>query len=207
MTSAKLMPQARTSMRTSPGPGDGSGRSWTCRTEGSPWRVMTTARTPPRTLPAAEVQAERGRRAGGQPGERADRPALLLEALPAQRGRARHGPAEPRQRLVGDACRRRLDEGQARRLVALVEDERGQDPPGEVRGADAVAGEARGVEAARPERAEPRHMVGRDVDRAAPRVGEPPAAQRGEGRDRAPHDAGRDVPVDLHAAVQARPPR
>src|SRR3954454_18964867 len=47
MTSAKLMPDALTSIRAWPGPGWGSGRSWTCRTEGSPCLVMTTARMAP----------------------------------------------------------------------------------------------------------------------------------------------------------------
>src|ERR1700752_5350623 len=43
--SAKLTPAARTAPRSCPGPGGGgSGRCWTCKTDGSPCLVMTTAR-------------------------------------------------------------------------------------------------------------------------------------------------------------------
>src|SRR3954454_16735209 len=56
MTSAKFRPAARTSTRTWPGPGTGSGRSWTCRTSGPPCLVMTTARMPP-TLRHLQVRA------------------------------------------------------------------------------------------------------------------------------------------------------
>src|SRR3954449_6091849 len=44
MTSAKLTPAAPTSISTWPGPGYGSGRSCTWRTDGSPCWVRTTAR-------------------------------------------------------------------------------------------------------------------------------------------------------------------
>src|SRR5436189_5665130 len=44
ITSAKFRPAARTSTMTSPSAACGSGRSWTCRTDGSPWEVVTTAR-------------------------------------------------------------------------------------------------------------------------------------------------------------------
>src|ERR1700722_2219675 len=43
ITSAKLMPAAATAIRTSPGPSEGSGCSWTSRTPGPPCLVMTTA--------------------------------------------------------------------------------------------------------------------------------------------------------------------
>ena len=46
MVSAKLIPAARTAIRTSPGPTGGSGRSCTCRTAGPPVLVSTTAFTP-----------------------------------------------------------------------------------------------------------------------------------------------------------------
>ena len=46
-TSAKLRPAARTEMRTSPGPGAGSGTSRTSSTSGPPRRVMKTARMSP----------------------------------------------------------------------------------------------------------------------------------------------------------------
>src|SRR5215468_4863940 len=46
MVSAKLTPAALTAMRTSPGPGCGSGRSSTWRTSGPPTRVCTTALMP-----------------------------------------------------------------------------------------------------------------------------------------------------------------
>src|SRR3954447_12903918 len=39
------MPAAFTATRTSPAPGCGSGRSWTFRTSGPPYSVMTSART------------------------------------------------------------------------------------------------------------------------------------------------------------------
>src|SRR5262245_43228461 len=45
MTSAKLMPAAATSIRTSPAPRGGSGRSSTASTLGGPCLVITTART------------------------------------------------------------------------------------------------------------------------------------------------------------------
>ena len=44
ITSAKLMPAAATSMRTSPAFSSGSGRSCTCSTPGPPCLVMTIAR-------------------------------------------------------------------------------------------------------------------------------------------------------------------
>src|SRR4051794_31186411 len=124
MTSAKLMPAARTSMRTCPGPGDGSGRSCTCRTEGSPCWVMTTARMA-RTLSPPKVQAECPRGGAGQPGERIDGGARLLQELAPQRRGAHERPAEPGQRLARDADRRRLDDGQARQRIAIVERQRG----------------------------------------------------------------------------------
>src|SRR3954447_13531659 len=55
MTSAKLTPAAPTSISTWPGPGVGSGRSCTSRTDGSPCWVRTTARMR-RTLPERSVR-------------------------------------------------------------------------------------------------------------------------------------------------------
>src|ERR1700733_9692669 len=46
ITSAKLMPEAATSMRTWPAPSVGSGCSCTCSTPGPPCLVMTTACMP-----------------------------------------------------------------------------------------------------------------------------------------------------------------
>src|SRR5205807_9877894 len=45
ITSAKLIPAAATSIRTSPAPSGGSGRSSTASTLGGPCLVITTART------------------------------------------------------------------------------------------------------------------------------------------------------------------
>src|SRR4051812_25452477 len=62
-TSAKLMPAARTRMRTSPSPGVGSGRSRSSNTSASPCRVMTACRTAD-SLPALPLRGvdERGGR-------------------------------------------------------------------------------------------------------------------------------------------------
>src|SRR5215218_10126915 len=53
MVSAKLMPAALTSIRTCPSRACGSGRSWTCRTSGGPFWVMTTARNAPQAYSAS----------------------------------------------------------------------------------------------------------------------------------------------------------
>src|SRR3954469_7566977 len=54
-----LIPAAFTAIRTSPGPTGGSGRSWTRRTSGPPWPVITTA--------LMRVTLQRDRAADGEP--------------------------------------------------------------------------------------------------------------------------------------------
>src|SRR3954469_4957943 len=110
MTSAKFRPAAWTSTRTWPGPGAGSGRCSTRSTEGSPWLVMTTARTARRILIARGHghRWRRRRRALEEPGRRRLRPAPEEVAVLEPRDDHQHDSEQQRADADGD---RHLDAG------------------------------------------------------------------------------------------------
>ena len=141
--------------------------------------------------------------------------ALELSVLLAGERAADRLAAEPVEGLRGDPLRGGVDEGEAGVVVAAVEGEGGEGAGDHVGGADAVAGVAGGGEAAAARQRDDERDVGRrDVDRAAPGMGDASGTtlprrtgarvgQSGEVGAEA-LGGGRDhVGVELRAAAQA----
>ena len=131
-------------------------------------------------------------------------PVELLRPLLAKQGVADDRAADVAEGLRRDLDLRVLDDREARVVVAAVEGERGEDVADHPRGAHAVARVAEDVMDAFVERADHRGVVGRDVDRPAPRVGDPPSLELREEAGEVGRDLGGDVGVDLGVPAEAR---
>src|SRR6266702_3844601 len=115
-----------------------------------------------------EVVPKASRETHQEPGQRSHLLALLVRTLlPQDAGSDHIGPNGPKG-LWGEPFRLGPHQGKGGGGVLPVQRQRGQDPPGEVGRADAVARVPhREVHVAGSERSEERQMRRRDVDRAA----------------------------------------
>ena len=121
---------------------------------------------------------------GHEPGERGRAATLVVGSVGADQRGSNHRAARPPKRLR----RHQPDRGRRARggqLVAPVEGEPREDLAAEVRRPDAVPGEAVAVVDAAAA-AEDRQVRGGDVDRTAPGVRDPPAAQLREEAQQVP---------------------
>ena len=141
----------------------------TCRTTSRSRRFSTCCQR-------GRCRPSRRGSAGDESGSRDLAATRVLGASGADERRPDQRAAGPAQRLGGNQLAVGLDDREARQLVAAVEREPREDLSAEVRGADAVAGEAEAVVdcAAAPE---DRQMGRGDVDRPAPGVRDAPPAQ------------------------------
>ena len=128
------------------------------------------------------------------------RPSSSRRSLRKKARRTSIPPAKA-MRLGRDADRLGVDD---REVGRLARGERGEHAAGEVRRADAVAGEAeRVVDRRAVERADLRQMARRDVDRAAPGVGD----RRGPRAPGTSSTRWRRVSPATSASTSTRPPR
>src|SRR3954447_21681726 len=126
MTSAKFSPAALTSTRTWPGPGTGSGRSWTSSTSGPPCLVMTIARMGATLLVVEELGARVFHRRLEDPGLGGLEERAAAEERPVEDPADGHQDDAEQQHPDADRDRH-LDAGQRWRVgvdVLRVVDER-----------------------------------------------------------------------------------
>ena len=132
-----------------------------------------------------EPQAQPAGHPGHEPGERGRAATLVVGSVGADQRGSNHRAARPPKRLRRHQPAIGVDEREAGQLVAPVEGEPREDLAAEVRRPDAVPGEAVAVVDAAAA-AEDRQVRGGDVDRTAPGVRDPPAAQLREEAQQVP---------------------